>query len=414
MNSLFRKEALDHQRARLWGDVIIVQPTSFHVIAFAFLIIFALAAVFLASQSYARKETVQGYLTPTGGLANVYATYGGTVDAIHVGPGDEVLKGQALASIKLERRQTSGASSTEFAQQSLRRELNDIKARLEGADARLSTELSGLNSRLSAKNSELQSALEETIILEGRTELARKQHDAAVDLAEQGYATQRTVDARHEAILSLKQQQTALSRQISSLRSEISQAENSIELVPLRYDEEKASLRQRREGLERQLSEQALASGYSLNAPIDGYVTAVLKSVGAATQANSPVVVIRPLDSELIAKLLVPSRAAGLLQVGQSAKIQYDAFPYQRFGVFGGTINSVAETIVAPGEMQVPVPMQEAFYVVDVNLNQSAIDVAGQSIALKPGMLLTAGVMLEERSLVEWIFDPILAMKGKL
>ena len=414
MSSLFRKEALDHQRARLWGDVIIVQPTSFHVIAFVFLVIFVFAGVFLASQSYARKETVQGFLAPSGGLANIYASYGGTIDAVHVSPGDRVEKGQSLASIKLDRRLPSGASSSEIAEQSLRRELEDTITRLSNTDVRLAKELAGLNSRLTAQQAELEAAMSESTILKDRIALARKQYDAAVELAEQGYATQRTVDARQEALLGLRQQQTALIRQITSLTSAIEQTEGSIELLPLRYDEEKANLRQRKEFLDRQLSEQALATGYTLSAPIDGYVTAVLKSVGAATQANTPVIVIRPVDSNLIAKLLVPSRAAGLLKAGQSAKIQYDAFPYQRFGVFGGTINSVAETVVAPGEIQVPVLMQEAFYIVDVELAQNNIDVAGQSIALKPGMLLTADVTLEERSLVEWIFDPILAIRGKL
>ena len=414
MSSLFRKEALDHQRARLWGDVIIVQPTSFHVIAVVFLVVFVFAGVFLASQSYARKETIQGFLAPSGGLANIYATYGGTIDAINVGPGDLVEKGQPLASIRLDRRLPSGVSSAELAEQSLRRELDDTNARLLNTDIRLEKELDGLRSRLSGQRMELEAVIDEIAILEGRAELARKQYEAAVELAGQGYATQRTVDARQEAFLGLQQQKTGLTRQVTSLESAIEQTESSIELLPFRYDEEKANLRQRKELLDRQLAEQALANGYTLAAPIDGYVTAILKSVGAATQANTPVIVVRPKDSDLIAKLLVPSRAAGLLKEGQSAKIQYDAFPYQRFGVFGGTINSVAETVVAPGEIQVPIPMQEAFYLVDVELAQGNIDVAGQSIPLKPGMLLTADVTLEERSLVEWIFDPILAIRGKL
>lgn len=414
MTSLFRKEALDHQRARLWGDVIIVQPTSFQVIAFAFLVIFVFAGVFLASQSYARKETVQGFLAPSGGLANIYASHGGTVDEVYVVTGDLVKKGQSLASIRLERRLPSGISSVEVAEQSLDRELEDTKVRLFNADERLTKELSGMSQRLAGQQAELKAVINETSILERRTELAHKQLDAAIELAGQGYAAQRTVDARQETLLGLQQQQAGLLRQIISLESAIEQTESSVELLPLRYDEEKANLRQRMEVLDRQLSEQALAAGYTLSAPVDGHVTAVLKSVGTATQANAPVVIIRPLDSDLIAKLLVPSRAAGQLKEGQSAKIQYDAFPYQRFGIFGGTISSVAETVVAPGEMQVPVPMQEAFYVVDISLAQDSIEVSGQAIALKPGMLLTADVTLEERSLVEWIFDPILAIKGKL
>jgi membrane fusion protein len=38
----------------------------------------------------------------------------------------------------------------------------------------------------------------------------------------------------------------------------------------------------------------------------------------------------------------------------------------------------------------------------------------GQVMDLSAGMALTADVILEERSFAEWLFEPILAMRGRL
>ncbi len=40
---------------------------------------------------------------------------------------------------------------------------------------------------------------------------------------------------------------------------------------------------------------------------------------------------------------------------------------------------------------------------------RQTIDAYGQAVPLQPGMLLTADVVLERRTLIEWLFDPIYA-----
>jgi membrane fusion protein len=38
----------------------------------------------------------------------------------------------------------------------------------------------------------------------------------------------------------------------------------------------------------------------------------------------------------------------------------------------------------------------------------------GRAMPLSAGMALTADIVLEERSFAEWLFEPILAMRGRL
>lgn len=56
---------------------------------------------FVATASYARKETVAGWLTPSAGLIRLNARQGGVVEAMHVREGQVVTAGQAIATLSL-------------------------------------------------------------------------------------------------------------------------------------------------------------------------------------------------------------------------------------------------------------------------------------------------------------------------
>ena len=63
---LFRQEAIDHQRFRIWGEVALSLPRSYAPVT-SFIALSVLAMVlFVATHSYARKEHAVGFLVPTG------------------------------------------------------------------------------------------------------------------------------------------------------------------------------------------------------------------------------------------------------------------------------------------------------------------------------------------------------------
>ena len=53
-------------------------------------------------------------------------------------------------------------------------------------------------------------------------------------------------------------------------------------------------------------------------------------------------------------------------------------------------------------------------YRVDVKLDRQGVELTGQEYALRPGMLVNADLLLERRTLLEWIFEPVLQLKGRL
>lgn len=89
-------------------------------------------------------------------------------------------------------------------------------------------------------------------------------------------------------------------------------------------------------------------------------------------------------------------------------RLLYEAFPYQSFGVYGGTVSNISRTIVTQGDMAIPVTLAEPSYVVSVSLERTDVEAYGQSIPLQPDMLLSADIILDKRSLIEWLLEPLL------
>jgi membrane fusion protein len=51
---------------------------------------------------------------------------------------------------------------------------------------------------------------------------------------------------------------------------------------------------------------------------------------------------------------------------------------------------------------------------VDVALERQTVSALGQELPLRAGMLVNADLLLEKRTLLEWIFEPVLQLKGRL
>ena len=70
-----------------------------------------------------------------------------------------------------------------------------------------------------------------------------------------------------------------------------------------------------------------------------------------------------------------------------------------------------SHTVLAPDEVAIPgMAMQEPVFRVRAALESDSIQAYGERLPLQPGMLLSADVIIDRRSLMAWLFDPILAV----
>lgn len=269
MPDLFRKEAVEHATRRLEGEVILFNILPVRLLIAAFLIVIAIACAFALSASYARKETVSGWLTPDSGLIRALAPQGGLIATLHVKEGDMVLAGASLAELQLA-------------------------------------------------------------------------YGPADD----------------------------------------------------------------RSGLDPQSGQ----STYVVTSPINGRVAALLPQPGQTLAAGGLVAIIVPQDSQLIAELYVPSRAAGFIREGQDVRLMYQAFPHQQFGAGTGRIVDMGGAILNPGDISSPgIPLAEPVFRTRVELTNDYVEAYGERIPLQPGMVLTADIVIDRRTLWEWLLDPLYA-----
>src|SRR4029079_19756106 len=85
--------------------------------------------------TYARKETVHGYLLPDKGLVKTYAPQSGTIAKVHVREGDDVIEGQTLITI-LSERSVQGGSDIDTLQ------LQELQSTLAHQQERIASEKS--------------------------------------------------------------------------------------------------------------------------------------------------------------------------------------------------------------------------------------------------------------------------------
>ena len=102
------------------------------------------------------------------------------------------------------------------------------------------------------------------------------------------------------------------------------------------------------------------------------------------------------------------------MQLGNITRLRFDAFPYQRFGFIESEIVRIDQTLMTQNEIQLPILLQEPFYRLRAKLSQQKMQAFGKAFDLKSGMLFEADIMLEKRTLIEWLLEPLYSLKGRL
>jgi membrane fusion protein len=115
-------------------------------------------------------------------------------------------------------------------------------------------------------------------------------------------------------------------------------------------------------------------------------------------------------DSPLEAELYAPTRASGFIHEGQDVRLMYQAFPHEKFGTGEGVVTSVSRTVLAPAEVAIPgLQVSEPVFRIRVRMKSDTVAAYGRRVPLQPGMLLNADVVIDRRSLLEWLLDPLYA-----
>lgn len=406
--SLFRQEAIDAQREKYLGETTLARPVAYWV----YTLLAAAIAVLLLGVAiwgeYTRRERVEGHLALDVGAARVLIPDPGRVAELLIKEGDEVAAGAPIARITYDR-STAETSATELASRRtlLEREQQQLKELGEQQVAQVKKRMKDLESELAQADREIK--LQESRVKSAREQAARFQQLAGEKFVSDLVARQKLDEVTDQEIKlqALKRTRSQVDRDLSAARME----EPSIQLRSSGQVDQVA----------RQLSElqESLAGAEArretvIKAPVSGTVTNIAVVQGQSVPADTPLATVLPKGSGLHVELLVPSRAIGFIQKGQQVVLRYEAFPHERFGQYKGVVTEIGRNVWSPGEKIGPLTVKEPVYRVDVKLERQSVAALGTEITLRPGMLVNADILLERRTLLEWLFEPVLQLRGRL
>ena len=410
MNSLFRPEAIRHASRRLTGEVVLATPVQSRVLGYGLIGIVLGMGLFAATASYARKETVAGWLTPQSGLIRLTARQGGVVTAIHVKEGQAVQAGQGLITLGLSPALASGDSYVAL-ERSLEAQGQAAQAQGQARLAALDAEYRQLQERRTALVRELAQVNHRLELQNARIKLAKTEVGRAQTLADKGFLSRQQLDTQQSAQLALEQDAANLAIQVMSYERQISDVNARLVAIPLDRTTARANTQSARASLDQQATQTQSQSRYIVAATQTGRIAALPLSPGQTAAPGAVVAVLTPDNSPLEAELYVPSRAAGFVRQGQAVQLMYQAYPHQKFGTGQGIVTSVSRTVLAPAEVTIPgLQVQEPVFRVRVRLAKDTIMAYGQDLPLQPGLLLSADVIIDRRSLIEWLLDPLYAV----
>ena len=410
---LFRPEAVDAQRLQWLGGVQLVRPPSLAWVT-AGVVCVALALVaFLSLGQYTRKATANGVVVPDRGLIRLVPAAAGTVVERRVAEGQVVQAGEVLFVLALERPLLSPVAQAE-----VRRSLDERRRSL--ADAALAQQAlaasrrTALDRRMAALEGELSQIDLEAGLQQQRLRMAEETLARYQSLQAQQFTSAAQTQAKQEELLGLRAAAQGLARQRAALQGEKAELEGERRALPLLAEATLGGLERDLAQANRDAAEQNAEQRLVVRAPQPGTVSTVLAEPGQSVSPASALATLVPQGSQLQAQLFAPSSAIGFVQPGQPVRLRFEAFPYQKFGQQPARVLQVSRTPLAASELAalaLPAsagPGSEPLFRITVALEGEPVAV------LSAGMRLQADVMLEKRRLIEWLFEPLLGLKGRL
>lgn len=413
-NDLFRQEALDAKRENVLGEIIVASPLSFSLLTtIAVIIVIALIA-FVSWGEYTRKVHVEGYLAPSKGLIKVYSLQAGILIEKHVNDGDKVQQGDTLFILSTESssRETPEAQATAIARLRQRRE--SLKKELSQQQRVDQAEALELQEKLRSIETELIQLKMELATREQRVASAKETAAKFRKLLAGKFVAEVQAQEKWEALLDQQLQLQRAQRDATALQREISEVKLELSTFEPKAMNRRSAMERDIGALDQELTEYESRRNIVITAPNAGMVTTVLAERGQYSDPETPLLSIIPKDSHLEARLLMPTRAIGFVEPEQTVAIRYQAFPYQRFGSYSGNIKKIARTLTTPNEANLPVALEEPVYLATVVLDSQSAQVYQKAIPLQSGMLLEADIWLDHRRIIEWLFEPLLSVKGRL
>jgi len=412
MPELFRRQAVDYQRQKFHGAIVLTRSPWQTAVA-AFFVLLALAlVVFAATQGFARKETVAGVLAPAGGVLRLVAPQAGVVTATPVAQGARVVAGQAVVQLSTEQSSAAGPTQEAVAR-SLALRQGSLAEQLQQQGQQVRQQAVSLDARIAAVATGLAQQEREIALQRERVQLVRDVAGRYPELVRSGAVSPVEAAEKQTELLDQQSRLSELERTHGAAQAELATLRAERAALPLQAGRESAPLKREAQALAQAQAENESHRGTQVLAPEAGEVATLLAAPGQSVAAGQALATLLPAGAALEAELWVPTRAAGFVRPGTPVWLRVDAFPYARYGQLPAHVREVSRSAVAAGDLgaAATTASQQPVFRVIVALDAAPDAALAWRASLKAGMHVQASLVAEKRTLLQWALEPLDALR---
>jgi membrane fusion protein len=336
----------------------------------------------------------------------------GLVTAVHVAAGQEVRQGQPLFQLARDLTLSSDGTPRQRFDESMRdSQIATVQAQHDDRLAALDARLRALDLSISARELELQALTQQQQRTRQIASDALRTQQRLKNL--EGYIT---ADRVEQARLQANQSASDVAQNEGrrhSLRSEIEMLRGNRNELQIQRRETDAQLDREVQNI--RLGYEASRQNTTIFAPHSGVITFSSLVAGHSLEVDDVALVINSGSNEpLVAALEIPSRQRGFIKEGQIVRLKLDSYPFARFGTLAARIGSISDTAMNKSESSTPSvpskPLKTSNYMAWVTLSGQALGSTRAPLQILPGMRGTASVVIERRTIAEWVLEPLFQM----
>lgn len=148
-------------------------------------------------------------------------------------------------------------------------------------------------------------------------------------------------------------------------------------------------------------TQKTLLEQMSLVAPVEGTIFYLgVANTGQVVPSGHTVAEIAPIGASLIFSGRLSRQEAEQVEVGMKVNLKLEAFPYQKYGVVSGFVQSISP------DAQQGEPLGAA-YQVEVALAKTSVQHGGEVVNFKAGQTASAEIVIRKRRIMSLLLDPI-------
>lgn len=339
-----------------------------------------------------------GKVIPSGKEQTIQSLEGGIVSKLCVKEGDYVEQGQILVS--LDPVKTASAVQESVGKvRALQATTARLKAEVDGTELVFPAELANEKSLKEDETSlyySRKAALNNTI--EGLTEalyLVQKEIVLTEPLVSKGAASP-------VEVLRLKRQENELTQKMNDAQNQyIVKAREELAKASADLESQKSISKGREDAFNR----------LEVKSPVRGIVKNIeISTIGGVIPPNGKLMVIVPLDEQLLVEARVSPRDIAFIRMNQKATVKVTAYDYSIYGALDGEV-----VMISPDSVQDEVKRDNYYYRVYIRTDKDyLVNKAGTQFPISPGMVTSVDIHTGSKTVLDYIIKPFNKVKEAL